>query len=214
MLWAIDCFLRKWQKRAFPFHLPFTWRGKNWFNKRKLERVVHPHQNGEPRKTNRNTLSYPYFRLFYGGNLSFCAVLPRFKNKMKLKLLRKRVDIWTKFKIFDAFFLETLSLTFPWLLTHLHFGHFETQRYMFQQLWRFIFDLFNWLPGRFTAVQRQQLHLSADCNRVVCLLKNPDSAENAKKDLQDCVAFCREYLCICTVNAVDMSNHCPYIICT
>ena len=53
---------------------------------------------------------------------------------MKLKSLRKRVDIWTKFKIFDAFFLETLSFTFPLIPTHLHFGHFETHKYMFQQL--------------------------------------------------------------------------------
>ena len=148
MLWAIDCFLRKWQKRAFPFHLPFTWRGKNWFNKRKLERVVHPHQNGEPRKTNRNTLSYPYFRLFYGGNLSFCAVLPRFKNlfyKTKWKWNSNYCGRgWTSgqsSKYLMHSFLKLSHLTFLWILTHLHFGHFETHKYMFQQLWRLIFDL-------------------------------------------------------------------------
>ena len=50
------------------------------------------------------------------------------------------------------------------------------------------------LPGRFTAVQSQQLHLSADCYRVVCLLKKFSSVEPAKSCRtgleQDCVAFC------------------------
>ena len=73
------------------------------------------------------------------------------------------------------------------------------------------------LPGRFTAVQSQQLHLSADCYRVVCLLKKITSVDAAKSLSvtgleQDCVAFCPHVWinAFAFVNVLDMSRHRPH----